>query len=80
MKTVLQSDARDITFRLRPATDEERKQGAPRSVLDADPETAPIATEMFTRVDGGSSIRAVSRWLAPRWRTSAVGGSSACRP
>ena len=48
----------------RTATEQERKQGAPKSVLDADAERAPIVREAFTRVASGASVRAVARWLA----------------
>jgi DNA invertase Pin-like site-specific DNA recombinase len=51
-------------YRWRDASDHERKQGAPKSVLDVDPTTAPFAREMFQRVADGESIRSVARWLA----------------
>jgi DNA invertase Pin-like site-specific DNA recombinase len=50
-------------YRLRDATAEERRRGAPRSVLDLDPETAPYAREAFERVAQGMSIRRVALWL-----------------
>ena len=37
-------------YRLRPATDEERRQGAPRSVLVPDEQAAPIIREAFRKV------------------------------
>jgi site-specific DNA recombinase len=49
-------------YRLRPATPEERSQGAPVSVLEADPATAPWVQEAFFRAAGGETIRAVHRW------------------
>jgi predicted nucleic acid-binding Zn-ribbon protein len=50
-------------YRWRPATAEERAQGAPKSVLDADPETAPYVREMFERLAARESMRAVARWV-----------------
>lgn len=51
-------------YRWRPATDEERSQGAPRSVLVPDEITAPYAREMFRMVASGTSPRAVALWAA----------------
>jgi hypothetical protein len=50
-------------YRFRPATRAERAQGAPKSVLEADPPTAPFATEAFARAAAGASVRAVHRWV-----------------
>ena len=51
-------------YRWRPATDDERKRGAPQSVLEADPEAAAIVREAYARVERGASVRSASRWLA----------------
>jgi site-specific DNA recombinase len=51
-------------YLLRPATDEERRLGAPRSVLDVDPDRAPIMGEMFIRAANGESANSLSRWLS----------------
>jgi DNA invertase Pin-like site-specific DNA recombinase len=51
-------------YRWRPATDDERKRGAPLSVLEIDPEAAALVQEAFTMVDRGASVRAVARRLA----------------
>jgi site-specific DNA recombinase len=51
-------------YRLRPATAEERQQGAPRSVLVVDEATAPIVREAFRRVAAGeATARGVTVWL-----------------
>src|SRR3954463_537386 len=50
-------------YRLRPASPEERSQGAPASVLEPDPDTSPWVQEAFSRATGGESIRAVHRWV-----------------
>jgi DNA invertase Pin-like site-specific DNA recombinase len=50
-------------YRLRAATDEERKQGAPKVVLEADPETAPYVEEAFARVTRNTSVRRVAQWI-----------------
>jgi DNA invertase Pin-like site-specific DNA recombinase len=50
-------------YRWRPATTEERHQGAPRSVLEIDPETAPHDAEAFARAAAGATICAVHEWL-----------------
>lgn len=47
----------------RPATEAERMQGAPRSVLAIDEEYAPIIVESFERVARGASLRSTWRWL-----------------
>lgn len=49
-------------YRWRPATAEERGQGAPKSVLELDPDTAPYAREAFERVAAGETIHSVARW------------------
>lgn len=52
-------------YRLRPATDQERRAGAPRSVLVPDEQTAPIIREAFRRVASGeASGREVTTWVA----------------
>lgn len=52
-----------LGYRRRLATSDERRHGAPKSVLEIDPERAAVARELFARVDRGISVRAVSRWL-----------------
>jgi len=47
----------------RPATDLERAQGAPKSVLAADATAAPYVKELFDRVASGVSIRSVQPWI-----------------
>jgi DNA invertase Pin-like site-specific DNA recombinase len=51
-------------YRWRAATEDERKQGAPKSVLEIDPEMAPYVREAFELAANGASIRAVTRWIA----------------
>ena len=51
-------------YRWRPATAEERAQGAPASVLELDPITGSYAREMFQRVADGESVRRVALWIA----------------
>lgn len=51
-------------YRFRPATADERADGAPRSVLEPDPVEAPYVRELFERVAAGESVRSVRRWLA----------------
>jgi DNA invertase Pin-like site-specific DNA recombinase len=55
---------RPFGYRWRPATDAERQQGAPKSVLAVDDETAPLVREAFRRVAAGESARSVTVWLA----------------
>lgn len=50
-------------YRLRPATAEERQHGAPVSVLEIDPSTAPWAQEAFARAATGETLHAVHRWI-----------------
>jgi site-specific DNA recombinase len=50
-------------YRWRPATDEERRQGAPKSVLDVDPETAPYVRRAWEMAADGATFRAVLRWI-----------------
>ncbi len=50
-------------YRLRPATAEERKDGAPLSVLELDPVTMPWAREAFDRAGRGETLHAVHRWV-----------------
>jgi DNA invertase Pin-like site-specific DNA recombinase len=49
-------------YRLREATAEERAAGAPKSVLEPDPVSAPYARELFSRAAQGESIRGLTRW------------------
>jgi site-specific DNA recombinase len=51
-------------YRNRPATPEERLQGAPAVVLDVDPVTLPFALEAFHRIAAGQSITKVAQWAA----------------
>jgi DNA invertase Pin-like site-specific DNA recombinase len=51
-------------YRWRPCTPDERAQGAPASILELDPATAPYAREMFERVAAGQSLRQVALWIA----------------
>jgi DNA invertase Pin-like site-specific DNA recombinase len=48
-------------YRLRPATPAERRQGAPREVLDVDPVQAATVREVFTRALHGESTRSIAR-------------------
>lgn len=50
-------------YRWRPATDEERRQGAPKSVLAEDPETAPYVRRAWEMAAEGATSRAVLRWV-----------------
>jgi recombinase-like zinc beta ribbon protein/recombinase/resolvase-like protein len=50
-------------YRLRPASPDERADGAPKSVLEPDPDTAPFVAEAFSRAAAGASVRAVVAWL-----------------
>ena len=50
-------------YRWRSATADERAMGAPNSVLEIDPTTAPYVVEAFQRVANGAGIRRVERWL-----------------
>src|SRR5581483_10405156 len=50
-------------YRLRPATEAERRSGAPASTLDLDELTAPYVRESYERVAAGGSARAVYLWL-----------------
>jgi site-specific DNA recombinase len=49
---------------LRPATDTERAQGAPKSVIVLDEPAAEIVREVFTRAASGETVRSVARWIA----------------
>jgi len=51
-------------YRLRAATDAERAAGAPKSVLEVDPTSAPFVVEAFHKVAAGESARGVARWAA----------------
>jgi len=50
-------------YRSRPATPEERAQGAPTMVLEADPVEMPWVQETFRRAATGETIQAVYRWI-----------------
>jgi hypothetical protein len=51
-------------YRLRPATDGERADGAPKSVLEIDPISAPYVAATFCRVAEGTSVRRVVAWIS----------------
>lgn len=51
-------------YRWRPATDEERGQGAPKVALEEDPLTAPYVRSLFERAAAGESSLSLSRWVA----------------
>jgi site-specific DNA recombinase len=51
-------------YRWRPATEDERRYGAPKSVLDVDLETAPYVRRAFEMVAAGGTVRSVMRWAA----------------
>jgi site-specific DNA recombinase len=50
-------------YRSRPATPEERDQGAPTAVLELDPLQAPWVQDAFHRAANGESLQAVYRWI-----------------
>src|SRR5829696_5779488 len=50
-------------YRSRPATPEERSQGAPTAVIELDPLQAPWVQEAFHRAANGGSLQAVYRWI-----------------
>src|SRR4051812_17172657 len=51
-------------YRFREATPKERAQGAPRKVLEEDPETAPYVREVYRRVARGLSVQKAALWVA----------------
>lgn len=51
-------------YQWRPATDEERAEGAPLSVFDIDHAAASYVRETFRMVADGMSARAATRWIA----------------
>jgi site-specific DNA recombinase len=51
-------------YRSRAATEDERKDGAPRTVVEPDPVAAPYAREMFDRVARGEATWSITRWAA----------------
>ena len=51
-------------YQWREATKEERVQGAPASVLDTDPISAPYVVEAFRLAATTHSVQAVARWVA----------------
>jgi len=51
-------------YRLRPATEDERAQGAPKSVLEIDTLCSQYVVEAFQRVASGVSVRRVVAWIA----------------
>src|SRR5215218_7838750 len=50
-------------YRMRPATSEERTQGSPMTVLEANPVEVPWVQEAFRRAGEGQTLRAVHRWV-----------------
>jgi len=50
-------------YQLRPATDAERRSGAPASVLDLDELAAPYVREAYEQVGEGGSARRVYLWM-----------------
>jgi site-specific DNA recombinase len=51
-------------YRSRTATEQERKAGSPRTVVEPDPIAAPYARELFERIAAGETTRSVTRWAA----------------
>ena len=49
-------------FRTRLANDQERKEGAPQSVIEADPVAAAAVREVFERAARGETMRSIARW------------------
>jgi hypothetical protein len=47
------------------ATDDERRRGAPKTVVDVDPERAPYAPQTFDRIARGESMNNISACLNP---------------
>lgn len=50
-------------YRWRPATPEERSQGAPASVREIHPEQGPLVVEAFTRIARGATLQSVVKWV-----------------
>ena len=51
-------------YRWRDATAEERASGAPKKVLELDPDEAPYVQEAWRRVADGATVRSVAAWVA----------------
>lgn len=51
-------------YRWRPATDEERRQGAPKVVLEEDAVTAPYVRALFERAAAGETTYSLAEWVA----------------
>ncbi|HEV2122618.1 MAG TPA: recombinase family protein [Chloroflexota bacterium] len=68
-------------YRLRPTTAQERGEGAPKTTIDIDPDTAPYVREAFRRVAEGETVRSVARWVAslPAEVRGRVKGKHECR-
>ncbi len=49
-------------YRSRAATEQKRKAGSPRTVVEPDPVTAPYARELLERIAAGETTRSVTRW------------------
>jgi hypothetical protein len=50
-------------YRWRPATDEERKQGAPPKVMEPHPDEAPYVRGAWERCAAGESASSIHRWV-----------------
>jgi len=51
-------------YRMRSATEDERRLGSPKGVLDVNPVEAPYLHEAYERAAGGETMRSLSRWVA----------------
>lgn len=51
-------------YRFREASDQERREGSPKSVLEIDHTAAPYVVEAWRRVASGESVRRVASWVA----------------
>lgn len=51
-------------FLWRDATTEERASGAPKRVMDVDPDQGPYVKTLFERFADGDSVRKLMRWIA----------------
>jgi site-specific DNA recombinase len=51
-------------YRARPATEAERDEGSPLTVIEPDPDAASAVRQAFERVAAGQSMRQVARWTS----------------
>jgi site-specific DNA recombinase len=51
-------------YRWRPATDDERRSGAPKSVLELHPDEAPYVVDAWSMLARGTSLKELARWAA----------------